>query len=143
MIYETKYFKPGEFIVREGEIGKGFYILEKGELEVIRGDKVINKINLEGAMFGELSELLMIKRDASIAAKTDAVVKYFDMGLNSFVEDNPRFAVKIIRNLGRRLCRMNDVALKGNTRNDFLHYVVNYSTVDAADRPIRLLVVVD
>ena len=118
MIYETKYFKPGEFIVREGEIGKGFYILEKGELEVIRGDKVLNEINLEGAMFGELSELLMIKRDASIAAKTDAVVKYFDMGLNSFVEDNPRFAVKIIRNLGRRLCRMNDVALKGNTRND-------------------------
>ena len=120
MIYETKYFKPGEFIVREGEIGKGFYILEKGELEVIRGDKVLNEINLEGAMFGELSELLMIKRDASIAAKTDAVVKYFDMGLNSFVEDNPRFAVKIIRNLGRRLCRMNAVALKGNTRNDFL-----------------------
>ena len=143
MIYETKYFKPGEFIVREGEIGKGFYILEKGELEVIRGDKVLNEIKLEGAMFGELSELLMIKRDASIAAKTDAVVKYFDMGLNSFVEDNPRFAVKIIRNLGRRLCRMNDVALKGNTRNDFLQNVGNSSTDDAADRPIRLLVVED
>ena len=90
MIYETKYFKPGEFIVREGEIGKGFYILEKGELEVIRDDKILNEINLKGAMFGELSELLMIKRDASIAAKTDAVVKYFDMGLDSFVEDNPR-----------------------------------------------------
>ena len=24
------------------EIGKGFYILEKGKLEVIRGDKVLN-----------------------------------------------------------------------------------------------------
>ena len=120
MIYESKYFNPCELIVREGEFGKGFYILVKGELEVIRSDKVLNEINLEGAMFGELSELLMIKRDASIVAKTDAVVKYFDMGLNSFVEDNPRFAVKIIRNLGRRLCRMNAVALKGNTRNDFL-----------------------
>ena len=124
-------------------IGKGFYILEKGELEGIRDDKILNEINLKGAMFGELSELLMIKRDASIAAKTDAVVKYFDMGLDSFVEDNPRFAVKIIRNLGRRLCRMNAVALKGKTSYDFLRNLGNASTDDVAGRAIRLLVVED
>ena len=91
MIYETKHFKPGEFILREGEVGKGFYILDDGELEVSRNEKVINEINLKGAMFGELSELLMTKRDASIRAKTDATVKFFDMGLQEFVEKNPRF----------------------------------------------------
>ena len=41
----------------------------------------------------------MNKRDASIRAKTAAIVKFFDMGLQTFVEKNPRFAVKIIRNL--------------------------------------------
>ena len=52
MIYETKHFKPCEFILREGEVGKGFYILDDGELEVSRNEKVINEINLKGAMFG-------------------------------------------------------------------------------------------
>ena len=143
MIYETKHFNPGDFIVREDEIGKGFFILEDGELEVIRNEKVLNEINLKGAMFGELSELLMNKRDASIRAKTAAIVKFFDMGLQTFVEKNPRFAVKIIRNLGRRLCRMNSMALKGNTRNDFLRNIAKTSASDEEGRTVRLLVVDD
>ena len=105
MIFETLSFNPGDFIVKEGDIGKGFYILESGELEVTRDGAVLNEITLAGAMFGELSELLCHKRDASIRAKTSSRVKYFDMELSEFVEKNPKFAVKIIRNLGRRLCR--------------------------------------
>lgn len=143
MIYETKHFKPGEFILREGEVGKGFYILDNGELEVSRNEKVINEINLKGAMFGELSELLMTKRDASIRAKTDATVKFFDMGLQEFVEKNPRFAVKIIRNLGRRLCRMNAMTLRGNTRNDFLRSITSLSDTEQRSRVVRILVVED
>ena len=143
MIYETKHFKPGEFILREGEVGKGFYILDDGELEVSRNEKVINEINLKGAMFGELSELLMTKRDASIRAKTDATVKFFDMGLQEFVEKNPRFAVKIIRNLGRRLCRMNAMTLRGNTRNDFLRSITSISDTQQESRVVRILVVED
>lgn len=143
MIYETKHFKPGEFILREGEVGKGFYILDNGELEVSRNEKVINEINLKGAMFGELSELLMTKRDASIRAKTDATVKFFDMGLQEFVEKNPRFAVKIIRNLGRRLCRMNAMTLRGNTRNDFLRSITSLSDTEQRSQVVRILVVED
>ena len=51
MIYETKYFKSitGEFIVREGEIGKGFYILEKGEFfrRLFEGIKYLMKSTLK------------------------------------------------------------------------------------------------
>ena len=53
MIYETKHFNPGDFIAREDEIGKGFFILEDGELEVIRNEKVLNEINLKGACLVE------------------------------------------------------------------------------------------
>ena len=70
MIYEVQTFEPGELILKEGEIGKGFCILEEGELQVVRGDKILNEITSRGSMFGELSELLMYKRDASIRAKT-------------------------------------------------------------------------
>ena len=93
-------------------------------------------------MFGELSELLCNKRDASIR-KTGAKVKYFDMELSEFVEQNPKFAVKIIRNLGRRLCRMNAVAIQGNTRNDFLKNIANPQVGNEEDLTSRLLVVDD
>ena len=143
MIFETLSFNPGDFILREGDIGKGFYILEQGELEVTRDERVINEITLPGAMFGELSELLCHKRDASIRAKTGVVVKYFDMELSQFVEENPKFAVKIIRNLGRRLCRMNAVAIQGNTRNDFLKNIASTREAEGGEKKIRLLVVDD
>jgi CRP-like cAMP-binding protein len=77
VIYDVKNFEPGELILKEGEIGKGFCILEDGELQVVRGDKILNEITSRGSMFGELSELLMYKRDASIRAKTKASVKFF------------------------------------------------------------------
>ena len=46
MIYENLTFNPGEYLIREGEVGKGFYILDSGELEVIRDGKVINEIDM-------------------------------------------------------------------------------------------------
>ena len=143
MFYETISYNSGDFIIREGEIGKGFYILEQGELEVARDGKVLNEISLPGAMFGELSELLCHKRDASIRAKTGAKVKFFDMELGEFVEKNPKFAVKIIRNLGRRLCRMNSVAIEGNTRNDFLRNILAENDSEVKHQSVRLLVVDD
>ena len=74
MIYETKHFKPvNSFFVRAKLVV--LYILDNGELEVSRNEKVINEINLKGAMFGELSELLMTKRRIN-PCKTDATVKF-------------------------------------------------------------------
>ena len=142
MNYESKSYSIGEYIIKEGEIGKGFYILEEGTLEVSRQGKIISHINQEGAMFGELSELLMSKRDASIVAKSDAKVRFFEVGLEDFVEKNPKFAVKIIRNLGRRLCRMNNLTIEGNTRNNFLQSAIGETTSNVTSK-IKLLVIDD
>ena len=142
MSYESKSYGVGEYIIKEGEVGKGFYILEEGTLEVSRKGKVISHINQEGAMFGELSELLTCKRDASIIAKSDASVRFFEVGLEDFVEKNPKFAVKIIRNLGRRLCRMNNLTIEGNTRNNFLQSAFGETTSNIISK-IKILVVDD
>ena len=141
MIYDVKSFEPGELILKEGEIGKGFCILEDGELQVVRGDKILNEITSRGSMFGELSELLMYKRDASIRAKTKASVKFFNISLPEFVEQNPKFAVKIIRNLGRRLIRMNEIAMQGDARNNILKSVNDSSESSGKDQVTRILVV--
>ena len=55
-------FKKNEIILKDGEIGEGFYILEEGELSVVRDGLVLNEISQKGAIFGELSGLLKYKR---------------------------------------------------------------------------------
>ena len=39
MIYQTKRFNPGEYVVREGELGNGFYILDAGDLDDALSDQ--------------------------------------------------------------------------------------------------------
>jgi len=69
-MYETREYKENETILREGELGQGFCILEEGVVQIIRDDKILNEIDQKGAIFGELSEILMYKRGATVRAKT-------------------------------------------------------------------------
>ena len=119
-MYETREYKENETILREGELGQGFCILEEGVVQIIRDDKILNEIDQKGAIFGELSEILMYKRGATVRAKTATKIKYFENKLETLVAENPKFAVKMIRNLGRRLYHMNKLAIEGNTKNDIL-----------------------
>ena len=119
-MYETREYEANDTILKEGELGRGFCILDEGVVEVIRDNKILNEIDQKGAIFGELSEILMYKRGATVRAKTKAKVKYFDNKLETLVAENPKFAVKMIRNLGRRLYHMNLLAIEGSKRNDIL-----------------------
>jgi signal-transduction protein with cAMP-binding, CBS, and nucleotidyltransferase domain len=51
-------FKAREIILREGQPDPGFWILESGVLQVIKGDKFITEIDEPGAIFGEMSDIL-------------------------------------------------------------------------------------
>ncbi|MEE3061271.1 MAG: hypothetical protein VX371_06605 [Verrucomicrobiota bacterium] len=39
MIYQTKRFNPGEYVVWEAELGNGFYILDEVDLDGALSDK--------------------------------------------------------------------------------------------------------
>ena len=119
-MYEIREYQENETILHEGELGRGFCILEEGVVEIIRDNMVLNEISHKGAIFGELSEILMYKRGATVRAKTATKIKYFENKLETLVAENPKFAVKMIRNLGRRLYHMNKLAIEGNTKNDIL-----------------------
>ncbi len=140
-MYETREYEANETILKEGELGQGFCILDEGVVEVIRDNKILNEINQKGAIFGELSEILMYKRGASVRAKTKTKVKYFDNKLETLVAENPKFAVKMIRNLGRRLYHMNQLAIEGNTKNDILLDADDQSRANAGLSSTEILVV--
>jgi len=106
-------YEAGDIVLPEGELGKGFCILESGTLEVVREGRTLTEIDTAGSIFGELSEILSMKRDATIRAKTPAKVRHVEESIADIVTKNPKVSIKLIRTLGRRLFRMNRLVATG------------------------------
>lgn len=71
---EERFFKTGEFIIKEGEKGDELFMVDEGELEctkMIKGSNVFIKNYTVGESFGELALLYNSPRAASVQAKTD------------------------------------------------------------------------
>ena len=129
-------YKEGDIVLKDGELGKGFCILESGSLEVVREGRTLSEIDQPGSIFGELSEILGMKRDAVIRAKTSTKVRHIEESIEDIVTKNPKVSVKLIKTLGRRLYRMNQLASKEMSAND------TQSIPDGPDA-VKILVVDD
>ncbi|ORY08360.1 cyclic nucleotide-binding-like protein [Clohesyomyces aquaticus] len=80
---ETKKYPSGTTIIKEGDVGESFYILESGSAEVYkRGvDKPVNRYK-KGDYFGELALLNDAPRAASVVSTSE--VKVATLGKNGF-----------------------------------------------------------
>ncbi|KAF2420516.1 camp-binding domain-like protein [Tothia fuscella] len=80
---ETQKYPAGSVIIREGDPGEAFFILESGTAEVFKKgvDKPINFVE-KGGYFGELALLNDKPRAASVVAKTE--VKLASLGKDGF-----------------------------------------------------------
>ena len=129
-------YEAGDVVLPEGELGKGFCILESGTLEVVRDGRTLTEIDTAGSIFGELSEILSMKRDATIRAKTPAKVRHIEESIADIVTKNPKVSIKLIRTLGRRLFRMNRLVATGLPAD-------NQEQAEASATGVTLLVVDD
>ena len=66
-------YKKGQYIFKEGEIGSCMYIIKEGEVECIKGDKVV-RILKQGDNFGQKALLEGAKRSLDVRAKTDTKI---------------------------------------------------------------------
>ena len=87
----TIYFKKGDFIMREGDIGDNFYIIETGEVECLKlqtsGGKnsFINVRTLKtGDHFGELALINNQKRSLCIQTRSENGCKLLTLDRDSF-----------------------------------------------------------
>lgn len=65
-----KQAKPEEFIIRQGNDGDNFYVIESGVYNVFVNDKLIHTYNNNGS-FGELALLYNMPRAATVQAETE------------------------------------------------------------------------
>ncbi|PNY27705.1 cAMP-dependent protein kinase regulatory subunit [Tolypocladium capitatum] len=80
---ETQKFSLGDVIIREGDPGHSFYLLENGEADAYKGDPNNKVLHYKkGDFFGELALLNDAPRAASVVASSD--VKVATLGKNAF-----------------------------------------------------------
>ena len=99
----------GEFFFREGDKAEAMYVLEAGEVAVLKGwrgsEFVLHGLGA-GDCFGEMALLDLFPRSASVRAETDC--KALELGCHDlyrlFERDTEQFAL-IQMNIGREISR--------------------------------------
>merc|ERR1712127_524184 len=77
-LLQQQYFREGDTILREGEAGCTFYIIQSGEVNIFKkglGDDPVGKLGKE-QFFGEKALLSDDVRQATVVAASPVVVCY-------------------------------------------------------------------
>ena len=115
-------FKPGQTIIREGELGDLFYVITSGEVQVtIRdagGEDVVLQELGPGGFFGELSMLTREPRQARVRAIDNVTVLALERDeFFSFLQKRPSAAIDVLVELGGRLHNMDAILRRTASRN--------------------------
>lgn len=106
----------GEYIFREGDLGTEMYIIQTGEVEILKrqsdGKNRPLAILAQGDFFGEMSILEDLPRTASAKARGACKLVQIDGAtFDQMLRKTPEIAVRMMRKLSRRL-RETDVKLR-------------------------------
>lgn len=100
-------FKAGDYIFRENDPGDVMFIIEKGQVEIVKkiGEEDRRLTLLEpGDFFGEMSILEDLPRGASARAVTDCKLLRIDHStFDEMLRENPEIGIRMMRSLSRRL----------------------------------------
>ena len=111
-IMEEMKFKPGQVIIREGEMGDLFYVITEGQVEIFIRDADGSDIILHeagpGDFFGELSMLTSEPRSARVRAMEHVTTLTLERDdFFEFLRTHTHAAIDVLVELGGRL-REND-----------------------------------
>ena len=96
-------FKSGKTLIREGALGREFFVLVDGTAEVQRQGKKIDTAG-PGDFFGEMALLTDQPRNATVVTTSAADVLIITArNFRSLVETNPLIALKVMRAVAERL----------------------------------------
>ena len=93
----------GSFIVRQGQVGTGLYVILSGSVRVLRGAEELAQLG-PGDFFGELSVIDQRPRIASVQSETDGrCLALASWDLLALLERDAQLALNMIAGLVARL----------------------------------------
>ncbi len=96
-------FAAGQFIVRQGQIGTGLYIVVDGAVRVLRGSEELADLG-PGDFFGEMSVIDQQPRTASVQAITDTrCLGLASWELLQLLQTDTALSLNLIRGLVARI----------------------------------------
>ena len=96
-------FEPGEVIFNEGDAADYFFVIAKGEVELLVGDRVV-ATECEGGMFGEMALISETVRSATARAKVECRLDAINhAGFLSLIKKSPEFALHVMRVMTDRI----------------------------------------
>jgi CRP-like cAMP-binding protein len=106
-----KSWADGEAIVRQGEVGNSMYVVQAGEVEVLReteGEEVHLAVLGAGDFFGEMSIFEHEVRSATVRARGEARILTVDKRtLLKRIKEDPFLAVGILQTMSNRIREIN------------------------------------
>ena len=98
----TESVAAGAVLVEEGTHPSRLLFLESGSVTVERDGTVFARVDMPGAVFGELSWVLGQPATATVRATSDVVVRVAD-DPEAFLTGNPGAALEVLRTTAARL----------------------------------------
>jgi CRP-like cAMP-binding protein len=96
-------FAAGDFIVRQGQVGSGLYVLLEGEAVVLRGSTELGRLG-PGEFFGEMAVLDQQPRMASVRADVPTrCLAIASWDLLKLLEEDRALALNMIHGLVARI----------------------------------------
>lgn len=96
-------FEPGHFIVLQGQVGTGLYVIVAGSVRVMRGSDELAVLGPDD-FFGELSVIDQQPRSASVQAiESTRCLALASWDLLDLLETDPKLAQNMLRGLAARV----------------------------------------
>jgi CRP/FNR family cyclic AMP-dependent transcriptional regulator len=96
-------FAAGGFIVRQGQVGTGLYVVLSGRVRVVRGSDEL-AVLVPGDFFGELAVIDQRPRGASVeAVEPTRCLALASWDLLELLEHDPKLSLNLIRGLVARI----------------------------------------
>ncbi len=135
-----KKFPAESFLMREGDPGNTFFIINTGKVAIIKstpsGEKVLATLG-EGDFFGEMAMLGLQERRAA-AAKTMVETQVLELNRDAFesiIRRSPDIAMSVIKSLSERV-RDSNGKLSALVHKDDRVRIANYLNFLASDRGV-------